>query len=1534
MSILKTYPQYVSPRPYVPFPQSIHVFSFVAMLVSLSGMAASNAWAQQEALRLDPGRSIAQYVFESWQEEDGLPQSSVTALAQTPDGFLWLATDEGLVRFDGVAFHTFDKRTEEAFRINDVVALTAGQGGVLWIGTRGGGLVRYDGTFTRFDDANGLSSNYVTALYEDPAGVLWIGTYGGGLMAYEAGELRTYTAEDGLPGEFISSIMRDARGDLFVGTEAGIVRLDAERFVPDERPGAPTGLISTLYSAPDGRLWAATREAGLFALEQNTWSDRSSAIGLGEAYVSALLTDTEGSLWLAATGGRLYRLRDNAFEPFTSEDAIGTNDLTSLYQDREGSLWIGSRYRGLHRLRSGKFTPFGMPEGLPSDRAHSIYEAPDGALWFGTHAGVARQLADGRIERFNTANGLGSDEVLSVIGDVGGDVWMGSYGGGLTRWRDGRLTHFTTEQGLVSNNIFALFMDRSGFLWVGTDAGVSRFSEGVFTSLTSADGLSSDFITAFAQAPDGSVWIGTYDAGVNRYAEGVVTPFSTTNGLTNDTVLSLYADTAGALWIGTYGGGLNRWRDGALHAATQRQGLFNDNVFVILEDDEERLWMTCNKGVFRIDKADFDRLATGDTTAIASVVFDRSDGLRNAEGLGGQQPAGWRTRDGRLWFTTVAGAVYIDPADIPINPIPPPIAITGLDLDEQPYPIAPPVTLSPGAHKLRFAFTAPSLVNPHRVLFQYRLAGADEAWSEPSPRREAFYTNLPPGDYALEVIARNDDGIWNHQPATLSLYLEPYFYQTLWFKLLCLAGLVGLAFTGYRVRIRQMQARQDELERTVEERTHDLRLEKELTEQAKTVIEAQADKLRELDRFKTRFFANLSHEFRTPLTMIIGPLENLISGAYGTVSVAAVRQGQIMLRNAQRLLRLINQLLDLSKLEAGKMELRSRERNIVPFVEGIVYSCIPLAETKKIALTFTSNVEKASLHFEPDKLEKVFFNLLSNALKFTPAEGTIDVVVTDLPEPRDGMPEGAVEVRVRDTGKGIPEKDLPHVFDRFHQVDGSNTREHEGTGIGLALVQELVLLHKGEIDVTSELGVGTTFTVRFPRGKSHLQPDQFATDEDVPQAEPARGALTELAVEGAELDHEHPTEAVENATKSDKTILCVEDNPDVREYVAGILETHYRVITAVDGIDGLEKTRTFSPDLIVSDVMMPRMDGNEMCRRIKDDPELNHIPILLLTARATNDIRIEGLEARADDFLAKPFNARELMTRVANLLALREQAKELKRLNENLEKEVARQLDTILTERLKYEEEILAARDEAERSSRLKSSILDNVNHEFRTPIAGIVGSSDLLALEVPEDLKELVDIVKISADRLMRTLNSVVELGALESETYTLHVYQADVLDVLEEVLETQFMRVRAKGLDLQYSVHDEALPAIVDPMALRRVFELLIDNAIKFTEAGSVRIDVESDGVEVRVHIVDTGVGIDEANQQRVFDAFVQESDGMTRTFEGCGIGLTIANRILQKMNGRIELESQKGQGSTFTVVLPARADKSLARTEMVMN
>ncbi|MCH7892735.1 MAG: hypothetical protein IH921_14655, partial [Gemmatimonadetes bacterium] len=397
------------------------------------------------------------------------------------------------------------------------------------------------------------------------------------------------------------------------------------------------------------------------------------------------------------------------------------------------------------------------------------------------------------------------------------------------------------------------------------------------------------------------------------------------------------------------------------------------------------------------------------------------------------------------------------------------------------------------------------------------LLNLTEAGIEVGTRRAAFYTNLDPGAYTFRVRASNNDGVWNEEGAAVSFYLKPFFYQTTWFRLLCVLGLLLLALTGYRMRIKEMKARQRQLERLVDERTRDLRLakehveqEKDKVEQAKEVIEAQAEKLRELDRFKTRFFANISHEFRTPLTMIIGPLENALQGHLGVLSDKMRHQGEIMLRNALRLMRLINQLLDLSKLEAGKMSLQAQPRNIVKFIEGILETFTPFAEKKNLRLRFHADHDELDLYFEPDKFEKVFFNLFSNAAKFTPEGGELAVTITEH-APDEAYPEGSVEVQVRDTGRGIPEKDLPYIFDRFHQVDGSNTREHEGTGIGLALVKEMIELHGGRVSVESEVGVGTAFTIVLKKGNAHLKQAYLVTDTDPTDSDPGHRLMMELA---------------------------------------------------------------------------------------------------------------------------------------------------------------------------------------------------------------------------------------------------------------------------------------------------------------------------------------------------------------------------------------------------------------------------------------
>jgi adenylate cyclase len=450
-------------------------------------------------------------------------------------------------------------------------------------------------------------------------------------------------------------------------------------------------------------------------------------------------------------------------------------------------------------------------------------------------------------------------------------------------------------------------------------------------------------------------------------------------------------------------------------------------------------------------------------------------------------------------------------------------------------------------------------------------------------------------------------------------------------------------------------------------------------EKAKATIQEQTNKLIEMDRIKTRFFANISHEFRTPLTLIIGPLEDCLAGS----AKPSQSHLEVMLRNCRRLLRLINQLLDIAKLEAGGMKLMVKKGNLTQFLKSIVSSFIPSAERNGISLQVDANADDVEIYFDDEKLEKVFSNLLSNALKFT-AKGDKVHVSSAVVGDTDG--DASVRITVKDTGHGIPKEELPHIFDRFRQVDGSSTRAHEGTGIGLALTKDLVTLHGGRIDVTSEPGFGTEFTVTLPTGLDAPEEAELNTADEESVTE--YGTLTDgLKNEFAGLEQHFLSQSSEVSTRRQpaadshgekNTVLVVDDNADIRSYLADCLAPHYNVIQAKDGNDGLRMAHEAVPDLVICDIMMPGMDGYDMCRALKADPRLNHIPLIFLTAKASTGMKVEGLKTGADDYIAKPFNARELLARTANLITVRRQESELKTLNDQLEEKVKEQLEVIL----------------------------------------------------------------------------------------------------------------------------------------------------------------------------------------------------------------------------------------------------------------
>ncbi|WP_457652408.1 ATP-binding protein [Rhodocaloribacter sp.] len=1485
----------------------------VVCLLGLGFLAVGAGYAQKPAL--DPARALTQYVHESWQDEDELPQLSVTSIVQTRDGYLWLGTQEGLARFNGTAFLTFDKGNTEAFsKSHNIRALLEDRSGTLWIGVIGDGLVRYrDGVFRR-DSL--VAATRISALAGDREGAVWVGSFGEGLYRIADGRAMRFGAKEGLPTDFITALHADREGRLWIGARDGLFRLDGAGFTAfTGAEGLSDPYIESIHEDASGTLWVGTR-AGLDQIRDGRVVRQPFPEALGGDVVAAITEDAAGSLWFGMRKEGVVRYRSGRFDAFGREDGLTNAGVRAFFIDREGSLWIGTDGGGLNRLRESKFVSFGTPENLSNDFVYSVYEDAEGAMWVGTEGGVNR-IADGSVTTLTTRDGLSHDVVSSVYGDGRGTLWFGTMGWGLNRYADGRFTHYTTKDGLAHNFVSSLFDNGRGTLWVGTDGGVSRFREGRFENITTEEGLSGNYVTALLEDRAGVLWVGTFDGGLNRIEDGVITHFTEADGLGSNTVLSFYEDGEGVLWIGTYRGGLSRLKDGRFTTFTVQDGLYNDSIYRILEDEQGRFWMSSNRGIFRVDRQALTAYAEGAAEAVRSVVYTRGDGLRSREMNGGVQPAGWKSRDGRLWFPSVNGVAMIDPAHIRRNEIPPPVVIeevvAGGGERLPPHAFA---ELSPGQDRIEFQFAGLSFVAPEEVTYKYRLDGYDETWSGPTSRHTATYTNLDPGRYTFHVLARNGDGVWSTTEAAFSFYLKPFFYQTTWFYVLCFLGLIGLVVAGHRVRVNRLKARQRELEHLVDARTQDLRT-------AKDQIEAQANKLRDLDRFKSRFFANISHEFRTPLTLMVGPLENALYGSYGALPEPLKNQMQIMLRNALRLLRLINQLLDLSKLESGKMHLKTRPRNLVELIEGIVFSFTAFAEQKGIALAFTTTSEQIELYYEPDKLEKVFFNLLSNAVKFTPSGGTIRVSVTELP-PDAGAPDGCVEVRVQDTGIGIPAEHLPYVFDRFRQVDDSNTREHEGTGIGLALARELVLLHGGDIDVESTPGEGTTFTVRLLRGKRHLKKEEIVEEDFDETAEPVTRGLIEMA--SADFNYMQrsdlgPSEVRDEtpALEEAPLVLVVDDNADIRKYVASCLEGRYRVAEARDGQAGLKQALTLRPDLIITDLMMPKLDGLGLSEAVKGNEDIRHIPIILLTAKTSQEVIIEGLEHGADDYVSKPFNARELVARIDNLIRLRRQEAELRVFYEDLERIVQEQLKTILVERERYEAELIEARDRAEESARLKTAILTNMSHEIRTPLAAILGYAQILSGEVGEQQQEFVDFIEQNGRRLMSTLNAILDLSRLEAEDLAVSRQPVNVVAAALHTVALFKPMARKKGLTLRAEGARPEAVAHVDRAAVDRILNNLVGNAIKFTDEGEVVITVEMDRKWVRLSVEDTGVGIGEAFLPKLFEAFKQESSGLSRSHNGSGLGLDITRRLVQIMDGRIEVTSEKGKGTRFTVWLP---------------
>ncbi|MBI2838967.1 MAG: response regulator [Acidobacteria bacterium] len=1188
---------------------------FLACIAAVCSFAAS-------LTALDPARAITQYVLDSWQVEDGLPQNAAEALIQTHDGYLWIGTQEGLVRFDGARFTTFDRRNTPELAHNwiralaedhdrtlwigtyaglmslsngrfrsyseasdllraQVFALTVDRDGGLWIGTSNGLGHMVHGKVTILNEKDGLSDRRVWAVHQDSAGSIWIGT-SNGIDRFVDNKFRSYGASEGLPDQQVWCIYEDRRGSLWVGTSRGLCRLDGDRFVPDR---TITSQVKTIQEDRDENLWVGTNGEGLTRL---------------------------------LSGGRT--------ETITSRDALSGDRVVALYEDREGSLWIGTHGGGLSRLRCGKFTTYTTREGLTNDEVRTVLQDRQGRVWIGTFGGGLNLYENGRFTAYTKADGLSDNAVWAMCEDRDGSLWLGTSTGGVNHLKDGKFTAYTTANGLSHNEVRAVYQDRKGSIWIGTwGGGVNRLDQGRFTVYRTKDGLSSDHISWIYEDHESNLWLAA-DRGLTCMRGNRITSYTTKDGLSNDDINAIWEDADNVLWFGTFGGGLVRYKDGKFSSFTTREGLFDDSVFQILEDNRHYLWLSSNKGVFRVLKSDLDLLTSGTTLSVECHAFGPADGMRKAECNGGTQPAGWKTTDGKLWFPTTKGVAVVDPDHLPMNQIPPPVIVEDFFADAHPVAIAPGLLINPGASKFEFRYTALSLRVPERVRFKYKLDGLEEDWTDAGARRTAYFTNLAPGRYTFRVIACNEDGLWNHDGAALDFYLAPRFHQTWWFYLLSSFLIVIVSGAAYRARVGYLEAHRRELMNQVEERTRSLRTEKEETERQRAEAELQRIRAEEANQAKSRFLAHMSHELRTPLNAILGFVQ-LMNRDPNRPAPDRERL-DIIMRSGEHLLGLINDVLSISKIEAGHASLNIRTFDLWRLLQGLEEIFRVRAENERLQLEFLREpgIPK-QVSGDEGKLRQILINLIGNAFKFTEAGG---VTV------RISWNDGVGSFQIEDTGPGIREGDVDRIFEPFYQAEVGR-QPREGTGLGLAISRSFIRMMGGEIKVASTQGRGSVFSfdIPLPRvAEDAIAPEAASPDRPVTGLEPGQAPCR---------------------------VLVVDDKAANRRLLREQLAVNgLEVIEASGGREAVELWRRDKPRVILMDVRMPGMDGYEASRQIRAEeaaaaaaaaagaaaPSARTV-IIAITASVLEQEHDAVLHAGCDDYIRKPYRETELFEKLS-----------------------------------------------------------------------------------------------------------------------------------------------------------------------------------------------------------------------------------------------------------------------------------------------
>ncbi|WP_241159958.1 hybrid sensor histidine kinase/response regulator transcription factor [Parabacteroides sp. ZJ-118] len=1208
--------------------------------------------------------------------KDGLPSNEITCILKDRKGFMWFGTTSGLTRFDGYEFTGYGPGgADSSFVEGGVSELAETADGKLWITYFDGGIRVYEPAADRFvPRAEILDSLRLESLparvFTDREKRLYYTTRDNGFYRYDPsrGAVSRYPLDEAAGG--VCGV-GDVGDRLYVvhtsGRIQGIDKASGKSLFRDDYLTA-YAKAQPFYMFADsaGELWLFLNPGhgdGVFRLDPGSgaWKHytTSTPVALSSPMVRHVREDTEGNIWIATDHGginlldkrreEMRYLRNNPFDP----TSLGQNSVVCLYRDDTGIMWAGTYKNGISYYHESifKFRTVRYPLSRMSDASNNDYncvvEDPSGDLWVGTSGNgllrYNRQTGAYTCYRAGkeSENGISGDVVISLAKDPGGNLWIGTYTGGLTRFDGKRFTHYRdvpgSRDGLSGNSVYSLYADARNRLWIGTlDGGLDRLelSTGRWSYYRAADkhdAIRSDIVYSLSGGPEGDILVGT-SSGVNRIEPetGRVSGFDGTRDgsyrLKERIINVVFSDSRRLLWIGSHQG-LHIYdplKDRMYHL-DQAAGLPDNSIMSILEDAYHTVWVGTKNGLLHITPI----REAGNTYRFSWNSYDENEGV---QGRVFNVNSAARLASGELAFGGTNGLTFVNPSRIRHNSYSPPAVITGLTVNnvpvkargvyaghrilEQDITYTNRLTLTYEERNFAFNISSCCYFLPLKNRYAFKMEGFDADWTTvDARRRRVTYTNLNPGTYTFQVKARNNDGVWSKAVTRLEITILPPFWATGWAIALYVITGVLSACGAMRFILRVQQRR---LEREQER--------------------AIARKQHEVDEMKLRFFTNVSHEFRTPLTLILTPLEKLMK----TEENAETRQIlRLIHRNADRLLKLVNQLLDFRKIDArGGDTLVLSTGDIVPFVRDVAYSFKELSEQRQIRFSFSSVFTSLPMRFDTDKVFKIVSNLLSNAFKFTPEGGAITVTLSLAPD-REGRDQ--LRIAVADSGIGIPADKQEAIFDRFYQVPSSDKGNPAmGTGIGLHLCREFARMHQGSVAVRSEPGAGSTFTVTLPL----LPPDH----PDIISSPDEGGGREGQAAPAGPAPEAADTEA---ARAAGSTLLVVDDNADFLEFMRLSLSGAYSVLTAADGEAAWKIIPEELPDMVISDVMMPVTDGIALCRRIKGDIRTSHIPVILLTAKSAEDNQLTGLEAGADDYIGKPFNMDMLLLKIRHLVEMR-----------------------------------------------------------------------------------------------------------------------------------------------------------------------------------------------------------------------------------------------------------------------------------------